>query len=363
MVGSIYFAKVGIMKNNEVYIVGYSLDSCVAARKFAQEGNHVYHVCTGPLGYPHDEIGEFLTEEGRKVLLTYIPGLKLIPVFNSRYLFVPYDSLKMINNKNGLISFPLNKSSFETASELEQMCAVNLDGFVSEIVESQNPSSVIKKHFPKWMYESIGKVMLGNKWGFKQNKLSAGAFIKEFGITYGKDYKKSKMLGLNDTNNGTIYYPSVSYADLCEQFLDHPNISKETRNIEWLQKNINSRIKAKEYIVMDNRIDFACKYMAGKLDRSTMWSETIDPNAAEELIDMGEGVVQTPMKDHWCVSVQGKQVKKIFSKPIVSINTPVLGELADTLANEKTYQEYQEMIQLYSRKHLSLRRLIKTVLI
>lgn len=330
-----------------VYVIGYSLDSTLIARELAEKKKaKVIYLQTGTLGHPLDDIGDYITQEDMIRITALGVPTQFKKLTNSTYVFIPYDELKLVNNRNGLISYPLNKSSFDSAEEWEQVeyCLTEVDNFRQKLEKSTNFINIYKNFFPKWLYDSILKHMGINKWGgFRQSKFTRDALAKEIDLSH-----------LDGSNTGSLFSPVNGYEDLCKQILDHPSIKIEKYDVKRLHPFLTKRYKDADVILCDNRVDYICNYIHGSFDRVTFDVEiTTEPNL-EEFFDISEGIVLTPTKDYWCITNDRGVIKKIRSTPITQLNTTTQSVIIPTLDNKKLYSEYQKLISLYSDKILYL---------
>lgn len=109
------------MNNITFVVIGYTLDSAILAREIASKGQKVVFMQTGTLGYPLDDIREYISYEDFLKIRSFRIGEKFKKLHNSTYVHIPFDNLKFVNNRNGLISYPLNRTSFESAEEWEEI--------------------------------------------------------------------------------------------------------------------------------------------------------------------------------------------------------------------------------------------------
>jgi len=340
------------MKKLTYVIIGYSLDSVIWARKLALNGEKVIYLKTGKLGYPLDDIRDYISYEDLLKIRSLDVNLEFKKLHNGTYVYIPYDQLKFVNNSNGVVSYPLNKNSFESAEEWEQIqpCITNIKKFRDELSNASNFINIYKNFFPKWLYDCMLKYIAINKWGgFRQSKFTREGIAKEIDLSY-----------LDDTNTGTIYRPKAGFEKLCKHMLKHKNIKIENIEIEELKEFIIRRYKDKEIVLMDNRVDYICNYTYGNFDRVKFNVERVkDPNM-EEFIDISEGIVLTPTKDYFCTSNEEGNIIKITSERIESLNYKEQSDISPTSYNKKLYNEYTKMMGLYSGKHLNLENVVVT---
>lgn len=337
------------------YIIGYSLDACLYARELADAGTKITFLCTGELGYPLDFIKDFLSESGVNTLKAVLPELTFKKHPNYTRVFLPYNQLDFVNSHNGLISYPLNKSSFECAEEWEQIenCILNADRFLSRLDESNNYVNIYKKFFPKWLYDSLIKHISVNKWGgLKQSKFSKDCLLKEIDIS---------RLAHSGTN--MIYSPDITYSNICRKLLSHRNITLKKQALDPLKKIMTERHKLSDIIFMDNRVDYLSGFSQGKFDRINIKVEETTDQHMEEFIELSDGFVYTPMKEYWGARNNYGSVIKIYSNEETGFVFKDTSALIPTINNEKIYEDYKKLLNLYSGKHLILDKFIDTILL
>jgi len=342
------------MKDTICTIIGYSLDSAMCAREVAQSGKQIHYYKTGKLGYPLDDIRDYIAYED--VLKLQSLGITAIfnKLYNSTYVFMPYEQLKFVNCRNGLINYPLNRSSFESAEEWEQveLCINKVNKFREDLKNATNFLNIYKKFFPKWLYDSFLKYIAINKWGgFRQSKFTKHALAKEINLEY-----------LDCSNNGTIYKPEMGYEKLCESLLDHENIKIVEVDIKDIREFMIKRHKDMAIVLMDNRVDYICNYTYGNFDRVKFKTEITTSSQLEEFIDIDDGIVFTPMQDYFCISNDQGNVIKVSAKKIEEFNYTEQSQISPTNHNNKLYNEYKKMVNLYSRKLLNLDDVVVTTI-
>ena len=339
------------------FVVGYSLDSAILARDFANRGEHVTYLKTGPLGYPLDDIGDYIssTDVTKVQNLLGMPGYGFIPLINSRFAHIPYDDLKFTNSKNGLISYPINRLTFETAEESDEIaeCANGISMLKKRLDESGNYVSIYKTFFPKWLYDSLLRHMGIAKWGgIRQSKFTRKALAREFDLT---------MLGENGT--GVVFKPQKGYQSLCLDLLTHANIQVKELPVEHLKAFVMERQRNCGVYIMDNRIDVATGYHFGMFDRVRISTEITSEQGMEEFIDVSNGIVVTPTKEYWCASNSYGVITKLRSELFDVPNDFTLTELCPTIQNSKMVQEYDKLMGLYSGKRFISNKYVTTTII
>ena len=336
-------------------IVGYSLRSVLWARQIAISGQKIIYIKSGELGYPFDDINEYISAKD----ITLIKSLKVdFPVkklCNSTYIYIPYDQLKFVNNRNGIISYPLNKSSFESAEEWEQIqvCIETLDDFVKDLENASNFVNIYKNFFPRWLYDCLLKYVGINKWGnIRQSKLTREALQREINLAY-----------LNKFGTTTVYKPKMGYAKLCEALLKHKNIEVKELKITDLRDFLLNRHKNLDVAFADNRIDYLCNYAHGKFDRVKFECKRFKYPNMEEFIDISEGIVFTPTKEYFCTSKEEGVITTVTAKNIDTLNYTEQSNISPTSYNRKLYAKYRKLVNLYSRKTLNLDPIFDTTII
>ncbi len=344
------------MKKKSTYIIGYSIDACIYARSLANKGEHVVFMQTGILGYPYDDIGDYVfASDVAKICKVLGEQHQFDELINSRYVYMPYEDLRLVNSKNGLISYPLNKLSFESAEELDEVidCAKGLDIFIEKMEKSTNYINMYKAFFPKWLYDSVIKYIAVNKWGgLRQSKLTRKALLKELDLSM-----------MNGFGTGIVYRPTGGYKNLCEQLISHKNIKVEAARMDSFGEMIKTRYNNANVIFMDNRIDMFIGFHNGALDRTHLTVETTSEQGLEEFIDVNDGIVFTPRKEYWCCTNKMGVIQKIYSRPTDKSNEQQQSIICPTITNVKIIEEYSDLLALYSGKQLNLKRYVGSVIL
>lgn len=336
-------------------VIGYSLDAVLYARELAEVGNKVVFINTGVLGYPLDNIRDYVSYNTVQKIKSFDVTIQFTKMVNNTYVFFPYNQLEFVNSHNGLISFPLNKKSFESAEEWEQIesCINQIEKFKQKLENATNYINIYKKFFPKWLYDSMIKYVGVNKWGgLKQAKFTKETLIKEINLAY-----------LNEYGNGSIYRPETGYKAVCEKLLDNKNIKVVQMPVERLKNFVINRQKDTDVVFMDNRIDYLCNYAYGRFERVSFEGELSRESNMEEFIDINDGIVLTPMKDYWCVSNEFGNICKIKTSIKRDFKVTDMTQHTPTAINKKIYGEYKKLLNLYSGKQLSLEPLVESIIL
>lgn len=339
---------------DSAYIIGYSLDAVILARELAVKGKKVTFLQTGKLGYPLDEIKDYISYEDMlriKAIHVNTPFKKLV---NSTYAFIPYEQVKFVNSRNGLMSWPLNRSSIDSAEEWEQIegCINGISAFRDKLDKATNYINIYKNFFPKWLYDTIIKHVGISKWGnFRQSKFSHEGLAREINLSC-----------LDDNSTGVVYAPVDGYKSLCDDALNHDNITVSSIKLSQVRRLLSKRFPQSDVILMDNRVDEIFGYLYGAFDR-VKWvvEESVEQNL-EEFIDVGNGVVFTPTKDYWCISNDHGHITRIKTELIDELNTSAISQICFTSINKKMYSEYKKLVKLHSGKVLTLIPMTHTVI-
>lgn len=337
----------------KAYIIGYSLDSAMFARELAVKRDiEVVYLQTGKMAHPLDGTRDYISYENVLQIKALGVDVEFKKMINSTFVYIPYNELKFVNNRNGLISYPLNKSSFDSAEEWEQVefCLSKIDDFRDNLEKANNFINIYKNFFPKWLYDSMLKYMGINKWGgIRQSKFTREGLAREIDLSC-----------LDSNNTGSIYRPINGYSDICDKLLDHPKISRDKIDVKQVNKIITKREKSADIILADNRVDFICNYTYGAFDRIEFKVENTRDQNLEEFYDISEGIVFTPTKDYWCISNELGDIVKIRSEKVDSLGYTKQSVIPTTAHNRKLYTEYQKMLTLYSGKILYLSSQLNT---
>jgi len=334
-----------IKKEDNYYIIGYNIDAVTLARNIADNGGNVFFLNTGKLGYPYDDIGDYVSESTMKTLSKIHPSIEFESMSNSTYAMFDYAQLKMVNSYNGLISYPINKSSFESAEEQEQIeyCVDQLDDMMDTINNSKNYINSYKKFFPRWLYDSCIKHISLNKWHTRQSKLTRYSLQKEINLNY-----------LDEFGTNTIYKPVQLYESICVEMLDHDRITVKSIDVREVSDLIRRRFNNIEVIIMDNRIDHICDYTSGNFERIKLYVDEVPDLLPEEFINVDKGIVFTPMKDHFCAITEYGKNRRIRSEKVTDLSDWDMSIIVPTNDNFRIFKDYEKLMSLYSGKNIDI---------
>lgn len=343
-----------MFEKDSTYVIGYSLDSVLLARELAAKGKKVTFLQTGKLGYPLDKIKDYISYEDVLRIKAMHINVQFKKLVNSTFAFIPYEQVKFVNNRNGLISWPLNRSSIDSAEEWEQMeaCIATVGEFRDKLDSATNYINIYKNFFPKWLYDTIIKHIGINKWGgFRQSKFSREGLAREINLSC-----------LDDKSTGVMYAPVNGYQDLCNVALQHENITISSIRLSSVRKFLSKRFPDADVVLMDNRVDEIFGYLYGAFDRVKWVVEESEEQNLEEFIDVGSGIVFTPTKDYWCISNDHGYITKIKTELVDGMNSGTISQICVTSANKKMYNEYKKLVKLHSGKILTLMPMTQTVI-
>lgn len=338
------------MQNNikDYMIIGYSLEATLVARKMANLGHKVRFVKSGILGHPCDDLNDYLTSNNYKKVIDTEVYFDVEKIVAGQYVHIPYENLKMVSNLNGLVSYPLNRSSFGTASEWEEMelRIRQMDEFFEVLSESNNYINLYKKYFPKWLYDSVLRHLGVNKWHMKQSQFTKDDLSKLFSIH-----------NLITDEPEVMYRPVNGYEELCNEILDHDNIIIDNGNVSEFNDVLISRTRNTLVVFVDNRIDQICNYSMGMFERiNFIINELTDDEAdkMDELKCMDKGIAYTPMQEYWGIVKNDNGVRIFFSEIDNGTNSDIQNMILPSQSNLKIFNEYVKLFKNYPNKKFIL---------
>jgi hypothetical protein len=332
---------------NETYIIGYSLDSVIEAIRRKINGETVHFLATAKLGEPLDTYRDMVSSRTVELLDAVSPiKLEFEKFHNPRHLYIPYDKVKLKNTKNGVISFPLNKNSFEDESEWKEVCDAFRKDPIAKLHKDKGntPSKLItamKNNMPKKFVDTFGKALSTTRWrGINVSKLTM--------IGYGYEYSFDL---LDVAYNETFFKPKTSFEAICTNMLAAEGIDVTPINGKVCGKIIMDKEFPATLVVMDNRIDSYMNYICGMFDRVKM---TVAPVKIPDAISTaGDGIFYTPLvDDFWGVNVIGNMAYKLTATKLTTIYNDFISELPLTRTNAKLYNTYANMIKFYGKNKI-----------
>lgn len=342
---------------NTVYIMGYSLDAVIEAVRRKMNGDSVHFLATAHLGEPLDRFNDMLSAR-TVALLNVISPVKVEykEYHNPRFLYIPYDKVRIKNTNNGIIQFPLNKNSFEDEAEWKGICdAFNKEPVSSVLADKGNlPSklvSAMKANMPVAFVDTFCKAMGMTRWrGIQLSHLTMIGFHYEYPFSFlCTDYTE------------TFYRPNMSYEDMCNGMLASLEIPITYVNAKACSSMILDRKFTDPLIIMDNRVDAYLNYICGRFDRIRMSSEQV--KMPPQLATGRNGLYYTPYStDFWGVIIIDDKAFKLTSELVTTLYDTFLSEIPLSRTNAKMYNQYETMIKFYGQnKTLDVRQRVETM--
>lgn len=328
------------MKKETIFVIGYSLEACALARGYANAGNHVVFVQTGHLGHPLDVVNDMISYEDTLKLQVLGCKTQFEKLPRSSFCFVPYENIKFVNTRNGLFTWPICKTSFEIAEEWEEVMDFlhDLESFTQKLETANNPVSIYKTHFPRWLFDCLLKYVGVNKWGgLKQSKMLKEGIVREIDL--------SQL----DSTPSAFYRPAEGYKALCEDLLS--GIEIISCSIKKVRHFMDTIHRNNSVVIADNRVDYIYQYIFGAFERVTWRSELVDENNCPELMDVADGTVLTPTMASWCSSNHFGQAKRVYSSPVDDIGNYDISILTPAQTNKKVMNEYINFVKLQKKKY------------
>lgn len=329
---------------SKVFIVGYSLEACYVAAKLSAEGADVVFYKTGTLGYPCDDIRDYMDQSSYDAIGKYVRNMSELvsPKVDPIAYYSPYDELKITNDSNGLVNYPLRRSSFETISEYEifrdKMSAVS--DITSLAEQSSNALFIYKKYMPRNVFDSLFKDHGSGKWGGVL-QYNATMLAREIPINY-------------STYSGPlIYYRAHSYESLCESLLSNVNIVEYS--LDRVKSDLRRRIHGK-YIIMDNRIDFICNYMHGRVSRVVLNKHSVPIDMCDEFRCRKDvSALRFSHPEYWLSYAMSKSAAiRVSSERVRRLSFSGQSMVVPSVQSYDILSAYGNLVGMYSGKAFSL---------
>lgn len=330
-----------------VYIMGYSLDAVIEALRRNMNGQKVHFLATAKLGEPLDLFHDMLSNKTVAILKVVSPiEITYKEFHNPRFLYIPYDRVRIKNTKNGIIQFPLNKNSFDDEAEWKSVCeSFKQDAVYSVLVDKGNsPSklvSAMKAHMPSTFTDTFCKAMGMTRWrGIQLSHLTMIGFNYEYPFEFlDRDYME------------IFYKPEMSYETICTQMLAVAGIQVTHIGAKACSKIIRDRGFTDPLIIMDNRIDAYLKYVCGRFDRIRMSSEQV--KMPPQLSTGRNGLYYTPYStEFWGVEILDDKAYKLSSELVTTLYDEFVSEIPLSRTNAKLYNQYESMVKFYGPKKM-----------
>lgn len=342
----------------QVTIIGYSLDAILeAVHRSTTPDTEVTLLATSALGDPLDTYGDCIGSRYAEVISELLGGSVSFEEYtNPRYMYLPFDSVKIANRRNGVIQFPLSKKSFDDEAEWQECAKGMMDQEVNKCMAdlSLPPTKVVtamKNAMPSKFIDTFIKPMGITRWrGVQVSKLSMQGYKYEFPLEY---------IGKDDYNE-YFYKPNITYRELCIRILKRFGIECRRISTEEAGKIIKDSQYPGHVVVMDNRIDQFVDYVGGRFERQRF--SVIRMKVPPELEFAGDGLFYTPLSTCWAVSVFNGKAKRFMSEVIETLYDDGLSEIPSTKANIKMYDTYVNLIRQYGGKELILGQKVETLI-
>jgi hypothetical protein len=342
----------------QITIIGYSLDAILeAVRRSTTPGAEVTLLATSVLGDPLDTYGDCISSRYADVISELLGGsISYEEYVNPRYLYLPFDSVKITNRRNGVIQFPLSKKSFDDANEWAECVEGMKDPEINKCMAdlSLPPTKIVtamKAAMPSKFLDTFVKAMGITRWrGVQVSKMSMQGYKYEFPLEY---------IGKDDYNE---YFckPNISYRELCNRILKRFGIGCRRITLQEAGEIIKNNQYPGHTIIMDNRVDQFVDYVGGRFDRQRF--SVIKMKVPPELEFAGDGLFYTPLSTCWAVSVFNGKAKRFMSEVVETLYDEGLTEIPSTKTNIKMYDTYMNLIRQFGDKELILSQRMETLI-
>jgi hypothetical protein len=342
----------------QITIIGYSLDAILeAVRRSTAPDTEVTILATSVLGDPLDTYGDCISSRYADVISELLGGsISYEEYVNPRYLYLPFDSVKITNRRNGVIQFPLSKKSFDDANEWAECVEGMKDPEINKCMAdlSLPPTKIVtamKAAMPSKFLDTFVKAMGITRWrGVQVSKMSMQGYKYEFPLEY---------IGKDDYNE---YFckPNISYRELCNRILKRFGIGCRRITLQEAGEIIKNNQYPGHTIIMDNRVDQFVDYVGGRFDRQRF--SVIKMKVPPELEFAGDGLFYTPLSTCWAVSVFNGKAKRFMSEVVETLYDEGLTEIPSTKTNIKMYDTYMNLIRQFGDKELILSQRMETLI-
>lgn len=342
----------------QITIIGYSLDAILeAVRRSTTPDAEVTILATSVLGDPLDTYGDCISSRYADVISELLGGsVSFEEYVNPRYLYLPFDGVKIANRRNGVIQFPLSKKSFDDANEWAECVEGMKDPEVNKCMAdlSLPPTKIVtamKAAMPSKFLDTFVKAMGITRWrGVQVSKMSMQGYKYEFPLEF---------IGKEDYNE---YFckPNITYRELCARILKRFNIGCRRITLQEAGEIIKNNQYPGHTIIMDNRVDQFVDYVGGRFERQRF--SVIKMKVPPELEFAGDGLFYTPLSTCWAVSVFNGKAKRFMSEVVETLYDEGLTEIPSTKANIKMYDTYMNLIRQFGNKELMLGQRMETLI-
>ena len=342
----------------QITIIGYSLDAILeAVRRSTAPGAEVTLLATSVLGDPLDTYGDCISSRYADVISELLGGSVSFEEYtNPRYLYLPFDGVKIANRRNGVIQFPLSKKSFDDENEWAECVEGMKDPEINKCMAdlSLPPTKIVtamKAAMPSKFLDTFVKAMGITRWrGVQVSKMSMQGYKYEFPLEY---------IGKDDYNE---YFckPNISYRELCNRILKRFGIGCRRITLQEAGEIIKNNQYPGHTIIMDNRVDQFVDYVGGRFERQRF--SVIKMKVPPELEFAGDGLFYTPLSTCWAVSVFNGKAKRFMSEVVETLYDEGLTEIPSTKTNIKMYDTYMNLIRQFGDKELILSQRMETLI-
>jgi hypothetical protein len=341
-----------------VTIIGYSLDAILEAVRRSTESNaDVVLLSTATPGTPLDSYGDCISNRYAEVISELLGGnLAYDEYVNPRYIYLPYNGVKITNRRNGVIQFPLSGKSFDSQEEWAECARCMADPAVVESMSDMSlpPTKIftaMKGAMPQKFVDTFVRAMGITRWrGVQVSRLSMQGYRYEFPLEY---------IGRADYNE---YFcrPKMSYANICKKIMSRFGISHREITLEEASSIVKDNKFPGHVVVMDNRVDQLVDYIGGRFDRQKFKAVTM--KVPPELEFAGDGLFYTPLSTCWAVSVFDGKARRFMSEVVETLYGDDITEIPSTRSNIKLYDTYVNLIKQFGDKELMLGQRVETLI-
>jgi hypothetical protein len=314
-------------------------------------------LATSVLGDPLYTYGDCISSRYADVISELLGGsISYEEYVNPRYLYLPFDSVKITNRRNGVIQFPLSKKSFDDANEWAECVEGMKDPEINKCMAdlSLPPTKIVtamKAAMPSKFLDTFVKAMGITRWrGVQVSKMSMQGYKYEFPLEY---------IGKEDYNE---YFckPNISYREICNRILKRFGIGCRRITLQEAGEIIKNNQYPGHTIIMDNRVDQFVDYVGGRFERQRF--SVIKMKVPPELEFAGDGLFYTPLSTCWAVSVFNGKARRFMSEVVETLYDEGLTEIPSTKANIKMYDTYVNLIRQFGDKELMLSQKMETLI-
>ena len=342
----------------QVTILGYSLDAILeSVRRATGSECEVTLLSTADVGVPLDDYGDCISSRYADVISELLGGaIHFDEYINPRYIYLPYDGVKIANRHNGVIQFPLSKKSFENENEWKECVECMKKSDIASVMAdlSLPPTKIataMKSAMPGKFIDTFIKAMGITRWrGVQVSRLSMQGYKYEFPLDYMADAEY----------NEAFCKPTMSFGNICTRILKRFGIHHRRITLQEASSIIKNNQYPGHTIVMDNRIDQFVDYIGGRFERQRFY--TIPMKIPPELEFAGDGLFYTPLSTCWAVSIFNGKAKRFMSEVVETLYGEDITEIPSTKANIKLYDTYTNLIKQFGDKELMLGQRVETLI-